>query len=327
MEQIDGLVDIKASTEGGNPELQIRFDRDRLATLGYSVNQVASLVRSKILGDVATDITREDRTIDIRLRAQEQFRDSAADLRNLNIAQTGTTSILLSSVASVVETEGPAEIRRSDGERAALITANLVGRDLASASAAIQVELEDMTLPMGFDWRMGGQQQEMETSFASMRFALPPCGVHGLSRLGSQFESLLHPLVILFSVPFSLIGVLVTLYLLNVTVSVVVLIGVIMLAGIVRQQRDHSRRYHEPTTARRQSENRSLERAGKLRLRPILMTTSTTVLGLLPMAVGLGEGSELRAPMAITVIGGLLVATVLTLVIIPAVYSVVDRTA
>ena len=221
MEQIDGLVDIKSSTEGGNPELQIRFDRDRLATLGYSVNEVASLVRSKILGDVATEITREDRTIDIRLRAQEQFRDSAADLRNLNIAQTGTTPIPLSAVASVVETTGPAEIRRSDGERAALITANLVGRDLASASAAIQAELEDMTLPMGFDWRMGGQQQEMETSFASMRFAILLAVFMVYLVMASQFESLLHPLVILFSVPFSLIGVLVTLYLLNVTVSTV----------------------------------------------------------------------------------------------------------
>ena len=217
-------------------------------------------MRSKILGDVATDITREDRTIDIRLRAQEQFRDSAADLRNLNITQTGTTPIPLSAVASVVETEGPAEIRRSDGERAALITANLVGRDLASASAAIQAELEDMTLPMGFDWRMGGQQQEMETSFASMRFAILLAVFMVYLVMASQFESLLHPLVILFSVPFSLIGVLVTLYLLNVTVSVVVLIGVHHARRHRRQQRDHSRRYHEPTTARGQSENRSVER-------------------------------------------------------------------
>ena len=327
MEKIDGLVDIKSSTEGGNPELQIRFDRDRLATLGYNVNEVASLVRSKILGDVATDITREDRTIDIRLRAQEQYRDSAADLRNLNIAQTGTTPIPLSSVASVVETEGPAEIRRSDGERAALITANLVGRDLASASAAIEAELEAMTLPMGFDWRMGGQQQEMETSFASMRFAILLAVFMVYLVMASQFESLLHPFVILFSVPFSLIGVLVTLYLLNVTVSVVVLIGVIMLAGIVV----NNAIILVDTTNRLRREGRAkleaLKEAGELRLRPILMTTSTTVLGLLPMALGLGEGSELRAPMAITVIGGLLVSTLLTLLIIPAVYSVVDRTA
>lgn len=327
METIDGLADIKSSTEGGNPELQIRFDRERLATLGYNVNEVASMVRSKVLGDVATDITREDRTIDIRLRAQEQYRDSAADLRNLNIAQTGTTPIPLSSVASVVETEGPAEIRRSDGERVAVITANLVGRDLASASAAIEGELRDMTFPMGFDWRMGGQQQEMETSFASMRFAILLAVFMVYLVMASQFESLLHPFVILFSVPFSLIGVLATLYLLDVTVSVVVLIGVIMLAGIVVNNAiilvDTTNRLRKEGKAKLDA----LREAGQLRLRPILMTTSTTVLGLLPMAIGLGEGSELRAPMAITVIGGLLASTVLTLLIIPAVYSVVDRSA
>ncbi len=327
MEGIEGLVDIKSSTEGGNPELQIRFDRDRLATLGYNVNEIATLVRSKVLGDVATDITREDRTIDIRLRSQEQYRDSAVDLRNLNISQTGTTAIPLASVASVVETEGPAEIRRSDGERVAVITANLVGRDLASASAAIAVELEDMTLPMGFDWRMGGQQQEMETSFASMRFAILLAVFMVYLVMASQFESLLHPFVILFSVPFSLIGVLGTLYLLDVTVSVVVLIGVIMLAGIVVNNAiilvDTTNRLRKEGMAKLDA----LKEAGQLRLRPILMTTSTTVLGLLPMALGLGEGSELRAPMAITVIGGLLVSTLLTLLIIPAVYSVVDRSA
>ena len=327
MERIPGLVDIKSSTEGGNPELQIRFDRDRLASLGYNLGEAAAIVRSKVLGDVATDITREDRTIDIRLRVEEQYRDSARDLGNLNIARGGTTPIPLSSVASVVETEGPAEIRRSDGERVALITANLVGRDLASASADIEAQIGEMTLPMGFDWRMGGQQQEMETSFASMRFAIILAVFMVYLVMASQFESLLHPFVILFSVPFSLIGVLSTLYLFDVTVSVVVLIGVIMLAGIVvnnaiilvdttnRLRREGARKID------------ALKQAGELRLRPILMTTSTTVLGLLPMAVGLGEGSELRAPMAITVIGGLLASTALTLLIIPAVYSILDPSA
>ncbi len=327
MERIPGLVDIKSSTEGGNPELQIRFDRNRLASLGYNQGEAAAIVRSKVLGDVATDITREDRTIDIRLRVEEQYRDSARDLGNLNIARGGTTPIPLSSVASVVETEGPAEIRRSDGERVALITANLVGRDLASASADIEAQIGEMTLPMGFDWRMGGQQQEMETSFASMRFAIILAVFMVYLVMASQFESLLHPFVILFSVPFSLIGVLSTLYLFDVTVSVVVLIGVIMLAGIVvnnaiilvdttnRLRREGARKID------------ALKQAGELRLRPILMTTSTTVLGLLPMAVGLGEGSELRAPMAITVIGGLLASTALTLLIIPAVYSILDPSA
>jgi len=325
LERIPGLVDVKSSTEGGNPELQIRFNRDRLAALGLSVQQVAQVVRSKVLGAIVTDITREDRTIDIRLRAHERFRDSARQLRNLNVAQAGPTAIPLSAVAEVEETIGPAEIRRADGERIALINANLDGRDLGSASADIQQALSEMTFPIGFETRLGGQRQEMETSFESMRFALLLAIFMVYLVMASQFESLLHPFVILFTVPFALIGVVATLVVLRISLSVVVLIGVILLAGIVVNNAiilvDYTNRLRAEGMAKREA----LRRAGQVRLRPILMTTSTTVLGLLPMALGHGEGSELRAPMAWTVVGGLICATALTLVIIPVVYTVLDR--
>ncbi len=322
---VAGLADIKSSTEGGNPELQIRFNRERLAALGYNVNDVASLVRAKVLGVVATDINREDRTIDIRLRSQERFRDSSTDLTNLNIAPEGTIAVPLSSVAEVVEAEGPAEIRRADGDRVALVTANLVGRDLGSASEEIVQVLEGMTFPAGFDWRIGGQRQEMETSFQSMRFAILLAVFMVYLVMASQFESLLHPFVILFSVPFSMVGVLATLYLFDVAVSIVVLIGVILLAGIVVNNAIILVDYTNRLRRSGQSKWDALRNAGQTRLRPILMTTSTTVLGLFPMALGLGEGSELRAPMALTVIGGLLTSTALTLLLIPVVYSLLER--
>ena len=325
MKEIPGLVDVKSSTEGGNPELQIRFNRARLATLGLSVQQVASVVRSKILGDVVTDITREDRTIDIRVRAQEEYRNSASDLGNLNVAQSGSTAIPLSAVAEVTETLGPAEIRRADGERVALITANLDGRDLGSVSNEIQAALDEMTFPLGFESSLGGQRAEMETSFESMRFAILLAIFMVYLVMASQFESLLHPFVILFSVPFSLIGVVATLLVLRISLSVVVLIGVILLAGIVVNNAiiliDYTNRLRADGLAKLEA----LKKAGQVRLRPILMTTATTVLGLLPMAISHGEGSELRAPMAMTVIGGLLISTALTLVIIPVVYSILDR--
>ena len=322
---VSGLADIKSSTEGGNPELQIRFNRERLAALGYNVNDVAALVRAKVLGVVATDINREDRTIDIRLRSQERFRDSSADLTNLNIAPEGTIAVPLSSVAEVIEAEGPAEIRRADGDRVALVTANLVGRDLGSASEEIVQVLEGMTFPAGFDWRIGGQRQEMETSFQSMQFAILLAVFMVYLVMASQFESLLHPFVILFSVPFSLVGVLVTLFVFDVTVNIVVLIGVILLAGIVVNNAIILVDYTNRLRRSGQSKWDALRNAGQTRLRPILMTTSTTVLGLFPMALGLGEGSELRAPMALTVIGGLLTSTALTLLLIPVVYSLLER--
>ncbi len=325
MVKIPGLVDVKSSTEGGNPELQIRFNRERLATLGLSVQQVASVIRSKVLGDIVTDITREDRTIEIRLRAQEEYRNSADDLRNLSVAQSGATAIPLSAVAEVTETLGPAEIRRADGERVALITANLDGRDLGSASTEIQNVLEEMTFPLGFDTRLGGQRQEMETSFESMRFAILLAVFMVYLVMASQFESLLHPFVILISVPLSLIGVVGTLFLFGISLSVVVLIGMILLAGIVVNNAIILIDYTNRLRAEGLAKLDALKRAGDVRLRPILMTTATTVLGLLPMAISHGEGSELRSPMAMTVIGGLLVSTALTLVIIPVVYSILDR--
>jgi HAE1 family hydrophobic/amphiphilic exporter-1 len=325
MRAIPGLSDIKSSTEGGNPELQIRFDRQRLASFGLTLADVASVTRSKVQGTVATDIQREDRTIDIRLRAEEQFRDSVKDLEQLTVFQAGKTAVPLSAVASVKEVEGPAEIRRSEGDRVAVITANLAGRDLGSVSEDISSAVEEMNLPGGFDWRIGGQRQEMETSFGSMRLAIGLAIFMVYLVMASQFESLLHPFVILFSVPLAVVGVLATLWLFGVNVSIVVLIGAILLAGIVVNNAIILIDYTNSLRRQGMSKIEALLKAGGVRLRPILMTTATTVLGLLPMAIGLGAGSELRTPMALTVIGGLLTSTALTLLIVPAVYSLLDR--
>jgi HAE1 family hydrophobic/amphiphilic exporter-1 len=325
MRAIPGLTDIETSTEGGNPELQIRFDRDRLAGLNLTLGEVAAVVREKVLGTVATEIQREDRQVEIRLRAGEQFRDSVQDLRRLTVVQSGKTAIPLSAVADVTETEGPAEIRRAEGERVAVVSANLSGRDLASVAEDIRAALGRMSFPAGFDWRIGGQRQEMETSFGSMRLAIFLAVFMVYLVMASQFESLLHPFVILFSIPFALIGIVGTLYLFGVTISIVVLIGAILLAGIVVNNAIVLLDYTNLLRSGGMAKIDALRQAGRVRLRPILMTTGTTVLGLWPMAVGLGAGSELRRPMALTVIGGLLTSTALTLLIIPAVYVLVDR--
>ena len=327
MREVEGLVDVKSSTEGGNPELQIVFDRERLAALNYTVAQLGGVIRSKVQGDIATDIVREDRNIEVRLRTAESFRDSVRDLRNLNIRQSGTTPLPLSAVAEVIETEGPAEIRRSDGGRVALIEANIVGRDLGSVSDDIQQILNSTRFPVGFDYWVGGQRQEMERSFDSMRLAILLAVFMVYLVMASQFESLLHPFVILFAVPFSVIGAIGILYLTRTPVSIVVLIGGILLAGIVVNNAiilvDYTNRLRREGRAKVEA----LREACLVRLRPILMTSSTTVLGLLPMALGLGEGAELRTPMALTVVGGLLTSTLLTLLVIPSLYTLLDRRA
>ncbi|MCY3592216.1 MAG: efflux RND transporter permease subunit [Acidobacteria bacterium] len=324
MREVEGLVDVKSSTEGGNPELQIIFDRERLSTLNYTVAELGAVIRSKVQGDIATDIVREDRNIEVRMRADEGYRDSVRDLRNLNIRQNGATPLPLSAVAEVIETEGPAEIRRSDGGRVALIEANIVGRDLGSVSDDIQAILDSTRFPVGFDYSVGGQRQEMERSFDSLRLAILLAVFMVYLVMASQFESLLHPFVILFAVPFSIIGAIGILFLTRTPVSIVVLIGGILLAGIVVNNAiiliDYTNRLRRAGKAKVEA----LREACLVRLRPILMTTSTTVLGLLPMALGLGEGAELRTPMALTVVGGLLTSTLLTLIVIPALYLLLD---
>ncbi|MCH7664920.1 MAG: efflux RND transporter permease subunit [Acidobacteria bacterium] len=325
MRGIPGIEDVKSSTEGGSPELQIHFDRTLLAKFGLNIADVAPVIRTKVQGTVATDIQRQDRAIDIRLQAAEEFRDSVSDLERMIVAQVGGTNLPLSAVATIEEVEGPAEIRRAEGERVAVITANLAGRDLASVSEDIGVALRALELPSGFDSRIGGQRQEMEVSFDSMRLAILLAIFMVYLVMASQFESLLHPFVILLSVPFALVGVLMALWIFNVNLSIVVLIGAILLAGVVVNNAILLVDYTNRLRREGSSKIEALTAAGRIRLRPILMTTSTTVLGLLPMAIGLGEGSELRSPMALTVIGGLLSSTALTLLLVPAVYSVLDR--
>ena len=250
--------------------------------------------------------------------------------RQLVVALEGRTALPLSAVADVVrEVEGPVEIRRADGERTAVISANLEGRDLASAALEIEALLESPWIyPSGSTGASAGSRGRCRASFDSMRLAIALAIFLVYLVMASQFESLLHPFVILFSVPaVAGRGAGDPHPLRRETVSVVVLIGVVMLAGIVVNNAillvDATNRLRREKKGLAKLE--ALRKAGRQRLRPILMTTATTVLGLLPMAIGLGEGSELRSPMALTVIGGLLSSTALTLVVIPVFYTVLDR--
>ena len=325
MRNIPGLRDVKTSTEGGNPEVQIVFNRRRVAQMGLDIATIGAIVRNKVMGEVSTELNRQDRKIDIRVRAREEDRNTVEDLEKLSINPSGTIKIPLASVAEIRLERGPSEIRRVDQERVALVTANLKDRDLGSATADIEDVIEGLQLPPDFRIRIGGQQKEMATSFDSMKLAIALAIFLVYLVMASQFESLVQPFIIMFTIPFALLGVIVTLLVTSTVISVVVLIGLIMLAGIVVNNAIVLLDYIN--TLRKEGANKrdAIKKAGQVRLRPILMTTLTTVLGLLPMALGLGEGAELRTPMAVTVIGGLLIGTVLTLIVIPTVYDLIVR--
>lgn len=235
--------------------------------------------------------------------------------------------IRLSQVAAVEVTRGPAEIRRVRSQRAAIVRANLSGRDLSSASEDIRRALAELAprMPVASTAAIGGQHQELEVSYRSLAFAMALAVFLVYLVMASQFESLLHPFVILLTVPLSLIGVIFALAVTATDLSVIVLLGAIVLAGIAVNNSivlvDYTNRLRREGLAKRDA----LLKAGQVRLRPILMTSLTTLLGLMPMAFGWGAGAELRAPMAIAVIGGLLASTPLTLVVIPVVYDLLDR--
>jgi HAE1 family hydrophobic/amphiphilic exporter-1 len=323
----DRFADVESSMERGHPEIQIYFDQERVAALGLTVKQVSDQVVGKIRGQVATRYSLNDRKIDVLVRLSEGERKSIESVRELIINPESARPVPLSSVAEVRVAEGPSEIRRSDQERIALIQANLAYGDLGAAVDEAAAQLAGMTLPYGLSMRITGQSEEMEASFRSLLFALGLAVFLVYLVMAAQFESLLHPFVILFSIPLAAVGVAMALWLTDTRLSVIVFIGLIMLAGIVVNNAivliDLVNQLREDGLERLEA----LREAARLRLRPIMMTTLTTVLGLLPMALGLGEGAEMRAPMAITVIGGLLTSTFLTLVVVPVMYSLLDRRA
>lgn len=318
-------ADVKSTVEQGFPEIQIRFDQERAASLGLTTRQVADAVVKKVRGEVATRYSFRDRKIDVLVRASANDRASVESIRRLIVNPGSGNPVTLESVADVVATSGPSEIHRSDQVRVAIVSANL--RDIDLGTAVQEVEELVAENPLGADVSMhiGGQGEELAESIGSLIFAFGLAVFLVYLVMASQFESLLHPFVILFTIPLALVGAALALLLTNSPVSVVVFIGLILLVGLVTKNAiiliDKVNQLREAGVAKREA----LVEGARSRLRPIIMTTACTLFGFLPLAIAMGEGAEVRAPMAITVIGGLLVSTLLTLVVIPVVYDLLDR--
>ncbi len=320
-----GVEDLESSMRLGDPEVRITFDRDRLAAMDLDPASASRLVRNAVQGDAATQFSDLDRKLDVRVRASEGERSVVAELANLEVGRSRGRPVPLGAVAAVSVARGPAEIRRISQQRAAVVSANLEGRDLASASRDIQASLDGLRVPPSARVTLAGQNSELAQSFGSLRFALLLAVFLVYLVMASQFESLLHPFVIMFTLPMAIVGVVLTLLVTGTSVNVMVLIGCVVLAGIVVNNGIVLIDYTKQLRARGVAKVEALVEAGTVRLRPILMTTLTTVLGLLPMAIGLGEGAEVRAPLALTLIGGLTTGTLLTLIVLPVVYATLDR--
>ncbi|MGA0000544.1 MAG: efflux RND transporter permease subunit, partial [Steroidobacteraceae bacterium] len=317
--------DVKSSVESGNPEVQILFDQDRATRLGLEVRGVADRVVSSIRGDVATRYKLRDRNIDVLVRGVDTRASSVEEIRNLVINPGSDQPVPLSAVADIRIATGPAEIRRARQERVAIVSANLAEGDLGGALVELDRIVQSISPAPGIDLQVGGQSEEMQGSFRSLEFTLIMAVFLVYLVMASQFESLLHPFVILLTIPLALVGSIWAMFLTGTTLNVVAYIGVIMLAGIVVNQSIVLIDAVNQARERGLDKREAILEAGRLRLRPILITKLTTVLGLLPMALGLGEGAEVRQPMAITVIGGVAISGLFTLLVIPVAYSLLDR--
>lgn len=315
------FTDIKSSLRPGQPEITLYFDHARLAQLGMTSQQVARRVATYIGGEVAGQYSVNDRKIDIRVRLAEQYRQYELQLAELIINPGAAEPLPLSAVAEIRREIGPSEITRVGQQRVAIVSANLAYGDLEQATAAAKAALEKMVLAPGQQAAVMGQSEEMARAYSSLIFALLLAIFLVYLVMASQFENLLQPLLILFTVPLAGAGAILGLWLTDTRLSVIVFIGLIMLAGIVVNNAIVLIDRINQLRAEGVLLVDAIVRAGQSRLRPVLMTTLTTVLGLLPLALGTGEGSEIRAPMAITVIFGLSLATLLTLVFIPVLYS------
>ena len=319
------FIDLNNSLRAGQPELKISFDNERLASLELKASDIADQLVTKIAGSVASKYNLQDRQVDILVRADESARNSAQAIRQLTVNSQQAKSLPLSSVASITESIGPNEINRIDQSRVAIISASLAYGDLSEAAAKAEDLVKELYLPFNLKAKVAGQNEEMESSFSSLMMALALAVFLVYLVMASQFESLLNPFIILFSIPLAVLGSVLGLYVTGTNISVIVLIGVIMLTGIVVNNaivlvdRINQLRHKgvDKLTA--------IMQASRSRFRPIIMTSLTTILGLAPLAFSSGEGAELRAPLAITVMSGLLVATVLTLLLIPVLYSLFDR--
>jgi HAE1 family hydrophobic/amphiphilic exporter-1 len=325
LSSIPYIKDIRSTMKLGSPEVHVLVDRERLSSLNIDPAEAFRVLSNEVKGEVATRFRREEDKIDILVRNTEEVRNSLEELPNLVVGHNNGLPVQLASVGRIELQRGPSEITRISQQRAAIISANLVGHNLGKATSQIRQAIKTVPIPADFSASLSGQSDELSVSFRSLRFALILAIFLVYLVMASQFESFLHPVVILFTIPLATIGVIISLLVTRTPVSVMVLIGVIILCGIVVNNAILLIDYTNQLRKKGMNKIDALVTAGMVRMRPILMTTITTVFGLVPMAVSGGEGAELRVPLAITVMGGLSFATALTLFVIPALYATLDR--
>jgi HAE1 family hydrophobic/amphiphilic exporter-1 len=326
LSKVPGIVDVDSSVEAGKPELSIYIDRDKAADLGLSISSIAEAVNLLISGDADITKFKDDergRRYDVRMRLYSKDRETPQDRNNIYIRANDGKLVELSNVAKIIEAGGPTSIMRVDRQRSLMIFANLENKPLKDAMDELNSISAGLMQP-GMTAQYKGMAETMGESFKFLLFALILGIILAYMVLAAQFESFMHPVTVLLSMPLSFIGAFGALLLFNKTISIMSLIGLILLMGLVKKNAILLVDYTNTLRERGMSRREALLTAGPVRLRPILMTTFAMVCGMLPVALGVGEGSESRSPMGVAVIGGLITSLFLTLAVVPATYDLFD---
>ncbi|HEX5136947.1 MAG TPA: efflux RND transporter permease subunit [Planctomycetota bacterium] len=325
IESVPGVVDVRLSSQAGAPETLLRIDRDRAADLGLTVSKLAQTLETAIAGSDAGDYREGGDEVRILLKVEGSERMAIDQILDFTITNDRAEQVVLRNVVEADPHKGPVVIDRKNQQRVVIATAGIEGRDLGSVARDVQEALRRIPMPKGYETALAGDFEEQQEAFGELVMGLLLSLVLVYMVMACLYESLVDPLVVMFSVPLALIGVVVTLFLTGTTFNVQSFIGCIMLGGIVVNNAILI--VDQASALRREGRGArdAVLEAGRRRLRPILMTTLTTVLGLLPLALGIGEGAEAQAPMARAVVGGLTSSTLITLVVVPIVYLLAER--
>ena len=321
MAEIPGLVDIKISREDYQPEFRVQFDREKLAINGLDIATASNFLRNRVNGLVASLFREDGEEYDIRVAYAPEFRQSIEAIENILIYNNQGQSVRIKDVGKVVEEFSPPTIERRNRQRLITVSSTISGTTMDKAVAAINKSVDELNLPSNIYTQIGGSYLDQQESFADLTTLLLLILLLVFIVMASQFESLTYPFIIMFSVPFAVSGVIIALLITNTNFNMMSFIGVIMLAGIVVKNGIVLVDYINLNRGRGMGIIQAVINGGKSRLRPVLMTTITTILGMTPLAISTSEGSEMWKPMAVTVIGGLTISTIFTLVIVPTVYA------
>ena len=326
LKDMPGLVNVTNTIDEGKLEVQLRVNREKAQSMGLNTAMIASTVRQSIYGAEAGEFKEKGEEYDIMVRYAPEHRNRITDLNNITLTTLKGEQVPLYTVAEIKEGRGPLEIKRVSQQRVVYVESDLrEDTSLGDAVKRVQKKIAGLDIPAGVMIAFGGQLEEQKESFSSLYLLFVLGFILVYMVMASQFESFRHPFIIIFTVPLALMGVIWAFKITGVTLSVVTFIGVIMLLGVVVNNGIILVDYTNLLHARGRNLMQAVVEAGHSRLRPVLMTAFTTILGMLPMATSTGMGSEMWSPLGITVIGGLLVATFITLIVIPVVYVTMHR--